>query len=163
MRGCLVACTLMGAFVFAACGGGGSPAPTAAPRTATATASRTATPNAPPPSPTASSSTPPSSGESGIEGTVTIGPTCPVQRIDSPCPDRPYEATVSVLDAAGSGVLTSVRSGSDGRFRVLLPAGRYLVRSESETAFSPREFEEIVEVENGRFTQVQIVFDSGIR
>ena len=31
-------------------------------------------------------------GKSGIEGTVTIGPTCPVQRLDDPsCDDRPYQ------------------------------------------------------------------------
>ncbi len=126
---------------------------------------RTPTPNAAtvaPPASTAAATAIPS-GASGIEGTVTIGPTCPVQRIDSPCPDRPYDATVSVLDATGVGVLASVRSGSDGRFRVLLPAGRYLVRSESETALSPRAFEEMVDVEPGHLTPVQIVFDSGIR
>jgi len=31
-------------------------------------------------------------GSSGIRGTVTIGPMCPVERADSPCPPTPYAA-----------------------------------------------------------------------
>lgn len=194
MRGYLVACTLMGALVFAACGGSGSPTPTTtlddcrnprpnlapacayAPspsptpgaRATTTAASRTAlpapqttTPGAATATPPASTATPAASGESGIEGTVTIGPTCPVQRIDSPCPDRPYQATITALDGADRKV-AEARSGADGRFRLLLPAGTYTLRPESSGAF-PHAREQSVAVENGRITPVQIVFDSGIR
>ena len=168
MRSYLVACTLMGAFVFGACGGSGSPTPTVAPRTATVPASRTATPslrtatpNAPRPSPTGQRFTPAPSGESGVEGTVTIGPTCPVQRIESPCPDRPYEAAITALDASGH-VAAQTRSAADGRFRMLLPTGTYTLRTESTGAL-PRAWEESVVVESGRFATIQIVLDSGIR
>ena len=192
MRGYLAAFALIGALAFAACGESSSSTPTAtrscenprpgvlaacADTSATPTpAARTPTtpaPRTPPPAlrtptpgaatvePPASTATPAPTGESGIEGTVTIGPTCPVQRIDSPCPDRPYEATISVLDSAGRKV-AEARSGADGRFRLLLPAGTYTLRPESSGAF-PHAREQSVVVENGRITPVQIVFDSGIR
>ncbi len=139
MRGYVVALMVAGSLAVVACGNGASapsgtvtahatasaPAPS---RTPTPTGTRTiivatATPadfTTPPASPV---STPAPSGDSGVEGTVTIGPTCPVQRIDSPCPDRPYEATIIVLDGARRQV-AEVRSAADGHFRVLLAPGR---------------------------------------
>ncbi len=190
MRGHLAAFVILGALAFAACGSSRSPAPTATrscanprPGVAAACAVASATPAARTPTtqptqtptpapqtpiadtatvgPSVATATPAPTGESGIEGMVTIGPTCPVQRIDSPCPDRPYEATISVLDGAGRKVAEG-RSGTDGRFRLLLPAGTYTLRPESAGTF-PHAREQSVAVEPGRVTAVQIVFDSGIR
>ena len=31
---------------------------------------------------------------SGIEGQVLIGPMCPVVQAGTPCPDKPYQATI---------------------------------------------------------------------
>src|SRR5205814_1656827 len=39
---------------------------------------------------------------SGVEGRVTAGPTCPVQRADQPCPDKPVETTLRLLRQDGS-------------------------------------------------------------
>jgi hypothetical protein len=100
-------------------------------------------------------------GASGIEGVVTIGPTCPVQRIDSPCPDRPYEATILVLDNARRQI-AEARSGLDGRFRVLVPPGAYTL-SPPQTGTPPYAPEQTVTVTAGHLTTVQIVFDSGVR
>jgi Carboxypeptidase regulatory-like domain len=169
----------VGAAALAACGGSSSGATTATPRVTasatTTTRAATATPSStpaplisptpaqtPPPLPPAQTPPPTSlSGDSGIEGAVTIGPTCPVQRIDSPCPDRPYEATISVLDA-GRNRVTETRSDADGLFRVALPPGVYVLAPEA--AGGPtRAAEQTVTVVAGRLTAVQIVFDSGIR
>jgi hypothetical protein len=92
---------------------------------------------------------------------VTIGPTCPVQRIDSPCPDRPYPADIIVLDDTGRRV-ASVSSGVDGRFRVLLPPGSYTL-SPQHKATPPSAREQLVTVVAGRLTTIQVVYDSGIR
>jgi hypothetical protein len=105
---------------------------------------------------------PPAAG-SGIEGRVTIGPTCPVVRADSPCPDRPYAAEIRVVAASGEEV-ARVRSGEDGRFRVDLRPGTYTLVPEGSSAKGPPHAEpETVTVSQGRYTQVSIAYDSGIR
>ncbi|MBT8479821.1 MAG: hypothetical protein KJO06_12945, partial [Gemmatimonadetes bacterium] len=55
-------------------------------------------------------------GAQGIDGLVLLGPQCPVQSLEDPCPDLPYEASIGVRTAGGEFV-TRIRSGEDGRFR----------------------------------------------
>jgi hypothetical protein len=100
---------------------------------------------------------------SGIEGLVTIGPVCPVERIDTPCPDKPYQATIVVKDDQGNEV-ARVQSGEDGRFRVALAPGTYTLAPQSSSQGSyPFAKEQQVEVQAGAFTTVSVQFDSGIR
>jgi hypothetical protein len=63
---------------------------------------------------------------SAIWGRVVIGPLCPVQRSDSPCPDRPVQASVVIATASGH-VIRMVASASNGTFSVDVPRGRYRV------------------------------------
>src|SRR5436309_13319961 len=82
--------------------------------------------------------TPAAQRGTGIQGTVQAGPTCPVERINSPCPPRPLAATVVVRDGSGAEV-TRCHSGVDGRFKVDLAPGRYtLVGLSIGTRFLPR-------------------------
>ena len=37
----------------------------------------------------------------GIAGVVLIGPQCPVQSVDNPCPDLPYQAWIDVRNSSG--------------------------------------------------------------
>ena len=97
----------------------------------------------------------------GIDGLVLIGPQCPVQRPDDPCPDLPHQAWIGVRTATGSHV-TRVRSGEDGRFRVGLRRGSYVLEPESGSPF-PIAGEQSVEVEEGVYTDVVVSFDTGIR
>ncbi|HYM14938.1 MAG TPA: hypothetical protein VEZ14_05225 [Dehalococcoidia bacterium] len=161
------------AALVAACGSGASPSGTrTASPIATATSSVPApgtapagTSPAPVPTDTAAarpapSATAPPPGETGIDGTVTLGPTCPVQRIDSPCADRPYAAHITVWR---DGVqVAETTSGSDGRFRLLLPPGAYHLVGESGGTF-PRGSNVDAVVVQGRLTTVQIRYDTGIR
>jgi hypothetical protein len=64
----------------------------------------------------------PSPADSGIRGTVTAGPACPVVQEGSPCPDVPWEGTVHIT---GDGVDIDVPTGASGRFQVALDAGTY--------------------------------------
>lgn len=112
------------------------------------------------PLPPATTSTPGPAGQTGIAGVVTIGPTCPVQRIDSPCPDRPYEATITVW--SGGTKVAETRSAADGHYLIELPAGSYRVQGESPSTF-PRGTEQAAVVEAGRITTVDLQYDSGIR
>src|SRR6266545_3139179 len=83
----------------------------------------------PPPGPSSTVvpvSTSVAAGRGGITGRASIGPTCPVQRIDSPCPDRPFQGTIV---ARGLGGVEAGRTTSDsvGAFAMDLPAGTYVV------------------------------------
>lgn len=97
----------------------------------------------------------------GIEGIVLLGPQCPVQTLENPCPDLPYQAWIVVRDAGG-GHVTRIRSGEDGRFRVGLRPGRYVLAPESGSPF-PVASEQEVEVAEGLYTEVLVSFDTGIR
>ncbi|MEX1254548.1 MAG: carboxypeptidase-like regulatory domain-containing protein [Dehalococcoidia bacterium] len=104
-----------------------------------------------------------SNDDSGIEGTVTIGPMCPVVSQDRPCPDEPYEATIVIEDESGDEV-TTAESGQDGRFRVSLAPGTYTLAPQSPDAGAlPFASEQQVEVAEGAYTEVSIPYDSGIR
>ena len=121
---------------------------------------------------------------SGIQGTVTVGPLCPVLPHGSPyppfpltplpmpverpgilpCPDQPYEATLVFLDARGSQAARTA-SGPDGRYRVVLPPGPYTVvpLPPMEGLPWPRAGSITVTVPAGVFVEVPIHYDSGIR
>lgn len=101
--------------------------------------------------------------DSGIQGIVTIGPVCPVEQANSPCPDKTYAATIVAEDANGDEVARA-QSGEDGRFRVELAPGRYtLVPHSPNEGAPPQASEQQVEVRAGEYTQVAIQYDSGIR
>jgi hypothetical protein len=106
---------------------------------------------------------PSSSGDSGIRGTVLLGPTCPVETLESPCPDRPL-ADVVVRVLRGGGVVATVRSDDGGHFAVALDPGRYEVQAVVEEGGAGMSAKPVdVLVTNGAFNDVNVLVDSGIR
>jgi hypothetical protein len=106
---------------------------------------------------------PSSSGDGGIRGTVLLGPTCPVETLESPCPDRPL-ANVEVQVLQGGDVAATVRSDGDGRFTVALDPGHYEVQAVVEKGGPGMSAKPVdVTVTSGEFTDVSIPVDSGIR
>jgi len=106
---------------------------------------------------------PSSSGDSGIRGTVLLGPTCPVETLESPCPDRPL-ADVEIRVLRGSDVVATVRSDGEGRFAVALDPGRYEVQAVVEEGGPGMSAKPVdVVVTNGVFNDVNVPVDSGIR
>jgi hypothetical protein len=101
--------------------------------------------------------------DSGITGIALVGPTCPVERVGTPCPDEPMAAVDIVVKRGGETVAT-VTTGEDGRFRVELEPGGYLLEpvSPSQTGF-PFGRPMNVTVKANAFTDVQVLFDSGLR
>jgi len=97
---------------------------------------------------------------SGIEGRVIIRPVRSVER-RGVANQRPYQAKITVLDGAGREVV-AVESDAEGRFRVLLPRGSYVLRPESPGTY-PRAAPQRVEVRRDNMTRVEIVYDSGMR
>lgn len=97
----------------------------------------------------------------GIQGMVLLGPQCPVQSQENPCPDLPYRAWINVRNRAG-GLVSRIRSGEDGRFRIGLRPGLYVIDPESGNPF-PVASDLDVEVDDGVYAEVTISFDTGIR
>ncbi len=105
----------------------------------------------------------PNSGDSGIEGQVTIGPNCPgpAKPGNEDCASKGYQATISVLSETNTPV-THFQTDELGNFRIDLAPGTYTLHPESESAF-PHASDQTVTVDKGQYTQVEIVFDTGIR
>ena len=99
---------------------------------------------------------------SGIEGRVLIGPTCPVVMEGQDCDDRPYQATLRLLESPGAKLIGEVTSDVNGFFRVPLPPGDYTLVPESGNPL-PFAEEQDVTVVDGEFTSVTVLYDSGIR
>ena len=102
---------------------------------------------------------------SGIEGAVFLGPQCPVVQQASPCPDLPFEATIDILTADRSRRVATVQSAADGRFRVDLDPGNYLVLPLPPDPGSPFPVAsaDTVTVEPGKYARLTISYDTGIR
>ena len=98
---------------------------------------------------------------SGIEGQVLLGPMCPVVQQGQECPDQPYQATLTVNSLNGVQI-AQFQSDAQGRFSVPLVPGEYILHPES-TNMLPFASEQTFIVEEGKFTQIIVNYDSGIR
>ncbi len=101
---------------------------------------------------------------SGIEGQVLIGPTCPVLREGTPCPDQPSQATIAVWNAERTEKVRTFTTDEDGRFRVPLAPGEYYIDPQPPNPVAPpTPITQTVTVPPDRFVQITIEYDSGIR
>jgi len=99
----------------------------------------------------------------GIRGTITLGPTCPVEQVGQPPCVEPYAATLVVTSAEDGSVVARVDSAADGTFQVDLPPGAYVINP--EPGGDPFPFGKPVDVTvvAGAYTQVEVAYDTGIR
>jgi len=105
---------------------------------------------------------------SGVEGRVLTGPSCPVEGAPE-CRSRdgkPVRTTVDVKTAEGKFAkprkVTSVATDAEGRFRVDLPAGDYLLEPRSPgPSLTPTPTN--AHVEAGLVTGVKLRLDTGLR
>lgn len=142
--------------VTSACGrqgpapGGASPGPSAA-----------VSSPAPGPSPTPSPTAPPALGGRGtIQGTVTAGPTCPVERVGQPCPPVPVVSRVEAR--LGGASVASSQTSATGAFSMAVPPGTYTVVVIGSGPF-PRCPETPAVVAAGAVTTANVMCDTGIR
>ena len=103
---------------------------------------------------------------SGIQGTVLLGPTCPVESTpgaNDPVPClTPYSANLAIIDSEGVRVAT-VTSAADGTFRLDLPPGEYVVTPSTGVDTYPIAQPVSVVVTTGQYASVEINYDTGIR
>ncbi len=101
----------------------------------------------------------------GIRGTMLSGPTCPVVGPDTgdECDDQPFAGTVVVRTEDGSREVARVTADESGVFEIALNPGTYLlVPQPGETGFPIAE-QQTIQVRPDAFTDVTILFDTGIR
>jgi hypothetical protein len=99
--------------------------------------------------------------DSGVQGEVRIGPVQPVERPGVPN-DAPYSATLRIKRASGGELVAETKSAADGSFRVALAPGDYVLEPVNGEPLPTAQAQEFT-VEPGRFTTVNIAYDSGIR
>ena len=98
----------------------------------------------------------------GIRGVVMLGPACPVENINSPCPDRPFQGDVVATAADGS--TTTTTTDDQGRFTIDLVPGTYtVVAVTSGNGVPPTPIPQNVVVRDRAYTQVTLEVDTGIR
>jgi len=100
---------------------------------------------------------------SGIEGHVTEGPMCPgpVPIGNNTCPDQPYQATISILNANNTKI-TQIQTDVYGYFKISLSPGTYILHPQLGKPF-PHASDQSVAVTNGQYIQVTIMYDTGMR
>jgi len=102
----------------------------------------------------------PGSPSGGVTGTVLAGPACPgPARAGSPCPDRPVALQLAFLKDGAQ--VATVTSSADGRFKVDLAPGRYVIRGAAGGLPSVRQL--TVDVPAGAYLEVAVSADTGIR
>lgn len=101
---------------------------------------------------------------SGVNGTVLLGPTCPVIRNppDPACADRGYATTINVRRDGSNSVFATGKSDASGVFKFSLPPGAYTISATGGTML-PRCSDVSVTVSPNIYTKTTISCDTGIR
>ena len=101
-----------------------------------------------------------------LSGVVTIGPNCPVEKIDDPCPTPPaaYAARkVLVENADASKVLFVVDIDSHGFYRIDLVPGTYTIDLQKNGIDRAAGVPAKVTITSGNVALLNISIDTGIR
>ncbi len=101
-----------------------------------------------------------------IEGKVTIGPICPVERIDRPCqvPPSTYTSRKIILYAKdGVTKLTEVALDGQGNFHIDVPPGIYVIDMTRNGIERITGLPQLVTITSGSIAQLTINIDTGIR
>ena len=110
---------------------------------------------------------PSSEKDSGIlRGTMTIGPICPVERIDNPCNPTPemYAAhRVFVYNSDKSKLITTLTPNEKGNFSATLSEGKYFVDVERQSIGGTQGAPAVISIKSGETTTLTISIDTGIR
>ncbi len=106
-------------------------------------------------------------GKGSLEGKVTIGPLCPVERIPPAPGCQPTDATykafpVAVYSPSQKMIIAEIKPAVNGSYRVELPEGNYVVEMENPHKFG-KNLPQAVIIRNNQTTTLDINIDTGIR
>lgn len=106
-------------------------------------------------------------GKGIIEGQITIGPICPVERIDNPCKPTPemFAARKIFIYASDKKTLIAVIvPDSEGKFFLSLAEGNYYADTERRPGIgSVSGLPMTIKIEKDKITRLNIGIDTGIR
>ncbi len=102
-----------------------------------------------------------------LEGKVTIGPLCPVERYPPDPRCQPNEETykawpIAVYTSDKNTKVAQIEPFINGTYKVKLPSGEYIVDLEKQHVFS-KSLPATVIIKNGEITTLDIDIDTGIR
>jgi len=102
-----------------------------------------------------------------LEGRVTIGPLQPVERVGEtppPVPPEVYAArSLNIFQSDGTTLVTKVKIGSDGAYRVSLPPGTYVVALAPSGIDFSKDLPKTIIIESKKTVHLDIAIDTGIR
>ena len=101
----------------------------------------------------------------GIAGTATAGPTCPVEKTppDPSCAPRPVVGAAVIIRDGSGGEVAKATTDAAGSFKVSLPAGSYVVEPQPAAGLMGTPGPQPVTVQDGSVSKVDLVYDTGIR
>ncbi|HSR89462.1 MAG TPA: hypothetical protein VLK22_03680 [Candidatus Udaeobacter sp.] len=104
-------------------------------------------------------------GAGGIEGSVWLGPVCPVEKNppDPTCANRPYRTSLAVTTVEGK-LVKNFSSDMNGQFKVNVPPGKYAIRyADTAKKYPICGTSDVISVESNSFAEVNVFCDTGIR
>ena len=104
-------------------------------------------------------------GNGTLSGKVSIGPICPVEQIDNPCPTPPeaYASREFLVNKDGKTV-TSFYPDSNGDYSVSLAAGTYsVIPAKTGIGYASKDLPANVTIKSGSTVTLHIDVDTGIR
>ncbi len=101
----------------------------------------------------------------GVGGTVTSGPSCPVQRVgDTSCDARPVAgAVLAVRSSAGGAEVARVTTDGSGFYRLALAPGDYTLEPQKVDGLMGTAPASKFTVQAGKLSIVPVSYDTGIR
>ncbi len=96
-----------------------------------------------------------------VSGQVLLGPSCPVETAESPCPPTPLSGAKVEIVQDGK-VTSSGETDGQGEFTLDAPTGTVTVRAET-TEGLPSETSQTVDLQEDQTATVTLTLDSGIR
>ena len=101
-----------------------------------------------------------------INGSVLLGPTCPVVK-DPPedqCADKPHKTNLALTTNDGAQVIKEFSSDENGRFTVKAPPGEYSIRSAVSGNIWPYcSSNKTTKINAGSSVETTVYCDTGIR
>lgn len=100
-----------------------------------------------------------------VSGLVHAGPVCPVvtDPPDPACADRPVEDAVILVEDSAGVVVSTIGTGVDGTFIVILPPGAYTFVPQPVEGLMGTASEQDVLVVDGPVDGLDFAYDTGIR
>jgi len=101
-----------------------------------------------------------------LSGIVTIGPNCPVQRDDTPCPTQPSayaQRKILVMDEQGTKILFTVDIDSQGLYLIDLQPAKYRIDLKPAGIDRTSDLPAVVDIHANSVTTLNVNIDTGLR